>query len=94
MFKDFVHIFVLSCNKATFLIEKELDNRLSFTERIQLKIHLSICKRCHAHHDKVVFMDKAMRKLVNMENKMNYFSEQELEEQKKKINEKIRGIKD
>jgi hypothetical protein len=94
MFKDFIHIFVLSCEKATFLIEKELDNRLSFTERIQLKIHLSICKLCHAYHHKVKFMDKVMRNLVDKESETCYFSEQEIEEQKKKLNEKIHGLKD
>lgn len=94
MFKDFIHIFVLSCEKATFLVEKELDKKLSLVEQFQLKIHLSICKFCHAYHHKVKFMDKAMRSLAEKESTTCYFSEQEIEEQKKKLNEKIHELKD
>jgi predicted anti-sigma-YlaC factor YlaD len=94
MFKDFIHVFLLSCEKATFLIEKELDDKLSFIERLQLKVHLSICKLCHAYHQKVRFMDKAMRKLADKENNTNYFSEEEIEVQKKKLNDKINEVKD
>ena len=42
--KGIIHLFVLSCEKATFLVEKQLYTSLLPLERLQLRIHLSICK--------------------------------------------------
>ena len=37
---------MITCKKATFLVSKKEENKLSFGERIQLKMHLAICKLC------------------------------------------------
>ena len=41
-----MHLAILSCKKATFLIEKSQVRRLSFLQRLQLKMHLKICDGC------------------------------------------------
>jgi hypothetical protein len=47
---------MLSCKKATELIEKKEVVGLSFIEKAQLKLHLSMCKVCASYgkHSKVV----------------------------------------
>lgn len=44
--KKLMNLMVLSCKKATFLIERSYGKPLSFLEKLQLKIHLKICDKC------------------------------------------------
>lgn len=44
--KKLMHILFLSCIKATELIEKKFTFELSFTEKLKLKMHTSMCNAC------------------------------------------------
>ncbi len=44
--KTLMHIFVLSCKKATLLIEKKQAGPLNPLLRLQLFVHLKICDGC------------------------------------------------
>ncbi|HEY0611945.1 MAG TPA: hypothetical protein VGD35_19870 [Chitinophaga sp.] len=46
MKKRIIHFFVLSCKKATGLIEKSIYFKLSALERMQLRWHLTLCDAC------------------------------------------------
>lgn len=53
--KKIIHLFILSCKKASYYIEKEQVQRLSYLERIQMNWHLRICVKCstykvHSHY--------------------------------------------
>lgn len=37
---------MISCNQAARLISDSLERRLSIGERLQLKVHLAMCKLC------------------------------------------------
>lgn len=39
----------LSCQKASELIDKRMELRLSFSEQIQLKLHKCICDACRQY---------------------------------------------
>lgn len=41
-----MHILFLSCLKASELIEKRFDIRLTLGERIQLRMHKTMCSAC------------------------------------------------
>lgn len=45
----FVQPLMLSCRKASELIEKGQVEKLSWAERVQLQMHNSICKGCKAY---------------------------------------------
>jgi hypothetical protein len=45
----------LGCQKATFLISKKEEGRLMLIEKIQLKLHLSICDFCTRFQKQVKF---------------------------------------
>ena len=53
---------MLSCRKATEMIEKKLLTKLSFKEKVQLKMHKSICDACTAYEKQSKNMDELFYK--------------------------------
>lgn len=90
MLKDFVHIFVLSCKQATFLIEKKLHAPLSLSERCRLRMHLYLCKLCTAYNKKAIFLDKIMRHEIHKEQCRCQFHSEEVEKFRIKVKEGIK----
>ncbi|MFO8000959.1 MAG: hypothetical protein R6U46_06940 [Marinilabilia sp.] len=60
MMKRLMHILFLSCFKATELIEKKFHITLSFKERLQLKMHKSMCSACRLYEKQSSVLDKAL----------------------------------
>lgn len=60
-----MNILVLSCKKATELIEKRSMTKLNILDRIQLKMHLSMCKACNQYSKQSEFIDLAINKAMN-----------------------------
>ena len=58
--KKLMHILLLSCLKATELIEKKFHFKLSFRERLQLKMHKSICKACSMYEKQSSVLHEAL----------------------------------
>ena len=58
--KKLMNILFLSCLKATALIEKKLDFRLSFSEKIRLKMHKMMCEACTLYEKQSNILDKAI----------------------------------
>lgn len=52
--------FKLSCRDVTHLVLKAEDQRLSFAERLGVRLHLLICKACPRFVVQVRFMRRAM----------------------------------
>lgn len=55
---------MLSCRKATELLEKQEHCRLSIKESMQLKIHLFVCKYCNRYVRQVQLIDSVTERLV------------------------------
>jgi hypothetical protein len=66
--KTLMNIIFLSCLKATELIEKKLYFRLSYREKMQLKMHKMMCDACTNYEYQSNILDHAMHKTVNPEN--------------------------
>lgn len=64
-----MNVFFLSCKKATELIEKSEISPLSGTEKIQLKLHTSMCKACKSYKKQSVIIDKALSNWLDKEEK-------------------------
>lgn len=60
--KKIITKLVLSCLKATELIEKSKLISLKRTEKLQLKIHLKICAVCMNYKKDSAFLDDAIKK--------------------------------
>lgn len=52
---------VLSCHKATFLIEKSYDKPLSFIDKLQLSIHLKICDKCAGYQKQSLLIERVIK---------------------------------
>lgn len=63
--KKIMQWFLLSCRKATELIDKEFLVKLSFKEKIQLQLHKSMCSACTAYEKQSKKMDDLFHKHIN-----------------------------
>jgi len=53
---------MLSCDKATTLVEKKIDVGLTFMERLNLKFHLSMCSACKNYQEQSILIHRALQK--------------------------------
>ena len=58
--RKLMNLLFLSCLKATELIEKKLDFRLSLSEKIRLKMHKMMCEACDLYEKQTNILDKAL----------------------------------
>jgi len=87
MMKTITHFFVLSCYKASLLIEKGNVLPLSFTQRIQLKLHTKICDKCNNYQKQSKWIDLILKKQLDLDQKkLKYTLSDEI---KCKINSEI-----
>ena len=79
-----MHILFLSCLKATELIEKKLHFKLSITEKLQLRMHKSMCDACTMYEKQSIVLEKGLSSLKEDDPDQN-----ELEQLKKIIIQKL-----
>jgi hypothetical protein len=84
MLKRFMHFLFLSCVKATELIEKKIHFKLSFSEKLQLKMHKSLCEACTQYEKQSILIDKNI--LAHQEQTP---SQMDIEMLKKRISDKL-----
>lgn len=89
-----MHILFLSCLKATEIIEKGLHFKLSWKDKLQLRMHKMMCDACRRYEKQSLFLDNALKAGHDISlGKGIQPAEYEIKELKKRINEKIEGIK-
>lgn len=54
---------ILSCTKATFLISKKEEGKISVVENFQLKMHLAVCKFCNRFQQQTKFFTSQSKEL-------------------------------
>ena len=54
---------MLTCKEVSRLVSQGLDRRLSFGERVRLRVHLAICDGCTNFKRQMEFLRKAMLRL-------------------------------
>ncbi len=67
--KKLVNILLLSCKKATELIEKREFIPLSYKEKLQLRLHTSMCKACKSYEKQSDTLEKALSDWVRKNEK-------------------------
>ncbi len=82
--KKLMNILLLSCLKATELMEKKLHIEISFKEKIQLKMHTTMCGACKKYEQQNILLDKLLKNKNS--NKLNIKIEEFKSEIKSKIN--------
>jgi len=71
-----MNFLMLSCRKATSLIEKKSMFRLSLKEQVQLHIHSNLCDACSSYQKQSEQIDR----LVEQEQKRPYTSHEHVDE--------------
>ncbi len=94
MGKKIMHILFLSCLKATEIIEKGLHFKLSWKEKLQLRMHKMMCDICPRYEKQSLFLDDALKEGHDYSLSRGIKpSKEEIRELKKRINERLTGIK-
>ena len=86
--KKIMNILLLSCKKASELIDKKSVIKLSRKEKIQLHIHVSMCDGCKAYQKQSKLIDTLLHKHIrnNDEKTVTQFINKDLKQQ---INSKL-----
>ena len=86
--KKLMNIFFLSCYKATELIERKLNFKLSVKERIQLKMHKMMCSACTLYEKQSTFLEQGLAGKPDKE-----YSQEEIRKLKIVISEKLSDLR-
>lgn len=62
MIRKIIHIVILSCLQASFLIEKEQGGKLSFIQKKQLSYHIKICSGCKQYYAQSHILNAELKK--------------------------------
>lgn len=83
--KFITHLFVLSCRRASALMEKKQNFSLNYFEKLQLKWHKSLCDPCTQYEIQTEYLDRVMEK--HIQDPLNQDLLHLSEEEKKQIKE-------
>jgi len=56
---------MLSCKEVSRLTSKSMDTRLTWRERLGVRLHLFYCQGCQRFRDQVHFLRRAARRSTN-----------------------------
>ncbi len=85
--KKIMHLFFLSCLKATELIEKKFHFELSIREKLQLRMHKMMCEACTKYEKHSTLIEKGISNLEKSK-----VPSVDVEALKTKISKKIEGF--
>ncbi len=76
--KKLMNILVLSCKKASGLIEKKLHFKLSPIEKLQLMIHTSMCDACRKHQKQSIELDTLLKNHIAFDSNSKFSMSEKL----------------
>jgi hypothetical protein len=65
--KKLMQKLFLSCLKATQLIEKKFYIKLNFSEKLQLRLHKTMCKACSNFDKQSILIENAFKNQIKPE---------------------------
>lgn len=81
---------MISCKRATELVEIQFEKKLSFKQRFQLKLHLILCKVCDIYANQSTKLNQMILKFVG--NKTVIITPTDTQKLKNEIVEKLEKI--
>ena len=78
-----------NCRKATFLIEKQQDVKLSVKEKMELEIHLAGCYICRVYEQQSILINRMMKNIFRGKSRELKLDSTFKENLQKSIDEKI-----
>jgi len=85
--KNLMQFILLSCLRATELIEKQFIGKLSWIQKLQLRLHTSACQICSHYEEQSSIIHHTLLKHIKSSNQTdeNGLKPVELEQLKQKI---------
>lgn len=80
LMKKMMNILMLSCKKATELIEKRLVTKLSSIEKVQLKMHTAVCSQCSTYEKQSDIIEKRIAEIHQPNNELLKLSSEKKEQ--------------
>jgi len=65
--RKIMHLLFLSCLRASELIEKDLHFKLVLIEKLQLRLHKTMCHTCNRYGKHSILIEKGIRDLQRKE---------------------------
>ena len=90
--KKIMNVLMLSCKKASGLIEKRLHFPLNPMEKVQLFVHTSMCDTCKKHQKQSLELDSILKNHIKFDSQSKYSSSEKLSDEFK--NQVIRKIEE
>jgi hypothetical protein len=81
---------MISCKRATELVEIQFEKKLSFKQQFQLKLHLILCKVCDIYANQSQKLNQILAQVVKQ--KVNKTSKEDSQQLKGKIIKKLEEI--
>ncbi|MGA9396405.1 MAG: zf-HC2 domain-containing protein [Azonexus sp.] len=60
---------MLTCKNATQLLSEAQDRKLGLSEKMQLELHLALCKGCKNYGNQMKFLSQTCRRFVEEQKK-------------------------
>lgn len=80
LMKKMMNILMLSCKKATELIEERLVTKLSSIEKVQLKMHTAVCSQCSTYEKQSDIIEKRIAEIHQPNNELLKLSSEKKEQ--------------
>ncbi len=78
--KKLMNFLLLSCKKASGLIEKKLHFPLNPIEKVQLAIHTSMCDACKKHQNQSIELDVMLKDHISSDSTLPKIPSEKLSE--------------
>lgn len=62
---------MLSCKEVTHLLSEAQDRKITLSERVNLEMHLAICKGCSNFKNQMTFLRQACRRYLKNQEETN-----------------------
>ncbi len=76
-----------NCREITELIERGSEERLPLRQRIEVKVHLMMCKLCRNFAKDTAFLDRLLKKIDNFQ--QTQLTPSEKKQIKREVNHRI-----
>lgn len=62
---------MLTCKEVTYLLSESQDRKLTLSEKMQLEMHLAMCKGCTNFKSQMKFLREACKRYVKARNSID-----------------------
>ena len=83
---------MISCDEATALSDKSQYEKLSWSEKLKLDLHLLLCKHCRTYAMQNNYVTKLLGKYLDSSCKKEHLEETEKKELEKKLKLQIKEL--